>query len=276
MNKKFEIYGKYSLITGAGGLLGVEHSLALLEVGSNLVITDINLERLNGLKKYLNSKFPQRNIVVYEMDVTNEDSIVTVQKSLEKENIKVNILVNNAAINPKAEKDSNINSSSRLENFSRNAWDIEISVGLTGAFLCSKVFGAKMASSGDGGCIINIASDLSIIAPDQRLYKLKGVEEGKQPVKPITYSVIKSGLIGLTKYLATYWAESKVRCNALSPGGIYTSQPEEFVQKIRELIPIKRMAKSDEYRSAIQFLCSEASSYMNGHNLVMDGGRSVW
>ena len=107
-------------------------------------------------------------------------------------------------------------------------------------------------------------------------YEIKNLSDDVQPVKPITYSVIKSGLIGLTKYISTYWSDRNVRCNALSPGGVFNNQPEEFVEKISELIPLGRMANKDEYRAAIQFLCSEASSYMNGHNLVMDGGRSVW
>lgn len=133
-----------------------------------------------------------------------------------------------------------------------------------------------MAQSGKGGVILNIASDLSVISPDQRLYRKAGVPEESQPVKPVTYSVIKSGLVGLTRYIATYWADRGVRCNALSPGGVYTGQPEEFVQRLTSLIPLGRIAARDEYRSAIQFLCSDASIYLNGHNLVMDGGRSIW
>ena len=115
-----------------------------------------------------------------------------------------------------------------------------------------------------------------MISPDQRLYRTEGIENHLQPVKPVTYSVIKSGLIGLTKYLATYWADKGVRCNALSPGGIYSGQGEDFVSKLTSLIPISRMALADEYRSSIQYLCSDASSYMNGQNVVVDGGRSVW
>ena len=128
----------------------------------------------------------------------------------------------------------------------------------------------------NGGIILNIASDLSVISPDQRLYKKPNKDEESQPVKPITYSVIKTGLIGMTRYLSTYWIDKGVRCNSLSPGGIYTSQDEEFLSKIKNLIPMGRMAKKEEYRSTIQYLCSDASSYMNGQNIVVDGGRSVW
>ena len=147
---------------------------------------------------------------------------------------------------------------------------------LTGAFLCSQVFGAAMVKDGKGGVILNIASDLSVFSPDQRLYRKQGLADNMQPVKPVTYSVIKAGLIGLTRYLATYWADDKVRCNALSPGGVFNGQGDEFVQRLSSLIPLGRMASKDEYRAAVQFLCSDASSYMNGQNMVIDGGRSAW
>ena len=126
------------------------------------------------------------------------------------------------------------------------------------------------------GVILNVASDLAVIAPDQRLYRQPGLAAELQPVKPVTYSVVKSALVGLTKYLATYWCEQGVRCNAISPGGVYNNQPDEFVQRLNKLIPLGRMANVDEYQGAIIFLCSDASSYMNGSNLVVDGGRSCW
>jgi NAD(P)-dependent dehydrogenase (short-subunit alcohol dehydrogenase family) len=133
-----------------------------------------------------------------------------------------------------------------------------------------------MAQVSSGGVILNIASDLSVIAPDQRLYRKHGLTEDLQPVKPVTYSVIKAGLIGLTRYLATYWADKGIRCNALSPGGVFNGQGEEFVARLTSLIPLGRMADRDEYRAAVQFLCSDASCYMNGQNIVIDGGRSAW
>ena len=126
------------------------------------------------------------------------------------------------------------------------------------------------------GVIVNIASDLAVIAPDQRIYRDETLPDEQQPVKPVAYSVVKSGLIGLTRYLATYWADCGVRVNAISPGGVYNNQPPEFVARLAQLIPLGRMARADEYRKAIVFLCSDASSYMTGQNLVMDGGRSCW
>ena len=154
-------------------------------------------------------------------------------------------------------------------------WNQDIAVGLTGAFLCARTFGEIMAKQGKG-VILNIASDLALISPDQRLYRKSGLPDQAQFVKPITYSVVKSGLIGLTRYLATYWADCGVRCNALSPGGIHVDQEEDFVQRLSQLIPMGRMASKDEYKAAVAFLVSDASSYMNGANLVMDGGRTVW
>ena len=124
------------------------------------------------------------------------------------------------------------------------------------------------------GSVVNMASDLSIISPDHRIYGL--TKDGKRIVKPVAYSVVKAGIVGLTKYLSTYWADRGVRSNSLSPGGVYTNQEDDFVQKISKLIPLERMAGQSEYIGAIQFLCSDASKYLNGQNIIMDGGRSVW
>ena len=273
MINKFTLEGKVALITGASGLLGVEHSSSLLESGATVVMTDIDK---SGLVKAFNNliKIYNKERVIFKvMDVTNKKSIQDVYRDLKKDKLNIDILVNNAAIDPKVQKDS-IVESSRLENFSVDDWDFQIKVGLTGAMLCSQVFGKEMARRGQG-VILNIASDLSTFAPDQRLYKKDGLQPEQQPVKPVTYSVIKHGLIGLTKYLATYWADKGVRCNALSPGGVFNGQGDDFVQKLTHLIPMSRMATKDEYRGAVQFLCSDASAYMNGQNIVMDGGRSV-
>jgi NAD(P)-dependent dehydrogenase (short-subunit alcohol dehydrogenase family) len=224
----------------------------------------------------LSEQYDSARMIVAVMDVTDPESITAVRDMLVTRGVRVDILINNAAIDPKVTKDQGLIEASRLEHFSLEQWNLQLAVGLTGAFVCSQTFGSAMAQDGKGGVILNIASDLSVFAPDQRLYRKEGLPEELQPVKPVTYSVIKTGLIGLTRYLATYWATQGVRCNALSPGGIYTGQPEDFVQRLTSLIPVGRMASKDEYRAAVQFLCSDASTYMNGQNIVMDGGRSVY
>jgi NAD(P)-dependent dehydrogenase (short-subunit alcohol dehydrogenase family) len=271
----FDLSGRSALITGGGGLLGVAHAEALLGIGATLVLTDISDKDLMAAAKTLRDRFPSGNIHTFMMDVTSESSIVETANDIVDLGLRIDILINNAAINPTANSLVGQVRTTRLENFSLDRWNLEVSVGLTGAFLCSKVFGTSMASDGKGGVILNIASDLSVIAPDQNLYRQEGLADDLQAVKPVTYSVIKTGLVGLTRYLSSYWADKGVRANALSPGGVYIDQDQEFVTRLEQLIPMGRMAQPDEYIGAIQFLCSDASSYMNGQNIVMDGGRSV-
>ena len=273
--EKFDLTGKTALITGAAGLLGREHAAALLESGARVVLTDLKNLPLSKLARDLCLQYDSQKVIISNLDVTKPKTIKDLARSLSEKRIRVDILVNNAAIDPKVKGEQGIVETSRLEHFSLDQWNLQISVGLTGAFLCSQVFGSAMSEDGQGGVILNIASDLSVFAPDQRLYRQEGLPDALQPVKPITYSVIKTGMIGLTRYLATYWATKGVRCNALSPGGVTNGQGLEFVQRLSALIPLGRMAEKDEYRSAVQFLCSDASSYMNGQNIVMDGGRSV-
>lgn len=274
--EKFDLTGRTALITGAAGLLGKEHAAALLECGARVVLTDIAAAALQSAQAELVQSFPPERIVIAVMDVARPDDIREVAERLWSDGMRIDILVNNAAIDPKVSGERGMTETSRLENFPLAQWDLQLAVGLTGAFLCSQVFGAAMAGDGKGGAILNIASDLSVFSPDQRLYRKAGLADDLQPVKPVTYSVIKAGLVGLTRYLATYWADKGVRANALSPGGVFNGQGEEFVLRLASLIPLGRMARRDEYRSAVQFLCSDASSYLNGQNIVMDGGRSVW
>jgi NAD(P)-dependent dehydrogenase (short-subunit alcohol dehydrogenase family) len=273
MTNKFQLTDRVALVTGAAGLLGVEHVKALLECQALVVLTDINEDSLKEVYQSLFSEKTKHLLVYKVMDVTCKESIQKVADELSKDDLFVEILINNAAIDPKVKENSALEMS-RFENFLVDDWNFQLKVGLTGAMLCSQVFGSLMASH-ERGVILNIASDLSVIAPDQRLYMKDGVAPGEQPVKPVSYSVIKHALIGLTKYLSTYWADKGVRCNALSPGGILAGQDTDFVKKIENLIPMQRMASKDEYRGAIQFLCSDASSYLNGQNIVMDGGRSA-
>ena len=269
----FRLDGRVAVITGGAGLLGYQHAATIAGLGGIPVLLDINAEALAAnaarLAEETGCQAPS-----YVVDITELQALETVGQQLLAEYGRVDILINNAARNPKVESAGD-KDFSRLEHFPWEQWQLDLNVGLGGAFNCAKVFGAQMARQGRG-VIVNIASDLGVIAPDQRLYRVDGREAEQQPVKPVTYSVVKHGLIGLTKYLATYWCEQGVRCNALSPGGVYAGQNDVFVSKLTQLIPLGRMAEADEYRGAIAFLCSDASTYMNGANLVMDGGRSIW
>ena len=273
--KIFDISGRTALITGAAGLLGHAHAKALLEISGNVILTDVNESELIKTQEVLKKKYPIKKVDIFLMDVTSEKSIRDVSKNIKDLGLRVDILINNAAINPTANSLAGNERNTRLEDYSLNQWNMEINVGLTGAFLCSKEFGTAMAADERGGVILNISSDLSVIAPDQRLYRQTGLEDDLQAVKPISYSVIKTGLLGLTRYLSSYWPEKGVRANTLSPGGVFIDQDAQFVARLEQLIPMGRMANQDEYIGAIQFLCSDASAYMNGQNVVIDGGRSI-
>jgi NAD(P)-dependent dehydrogenase (short-subunit alcohol dehydrogenase family) len=270
----FSLKDRVAVITGGGGMLGYQHAAAIASAGGKLALLDISAEGLERNAASLRQEFGA-DVLPLVVDIARLEAVEASQQAVVQRFGDIHILVNNAARNPKVENSAEKNFS-RLENFPSEQWQLDLDVGLGGAFNCCKVYGGRMAEASISGVIVNIASDLGVIAPDQRIYKVDGRPAHLQPVKPVTYSVVKHGLIGLTKYLATYWCDQGIRCNALSPGGVYAEQNDVFVSKLTQLIPMGRMANADEYRGAIVFLCSDASSYLNGANLVMDGGRSVW
>jgi NAD(P)-dependent dehydrogenase (short-subunit alcohol dehydrogenase family) len=270
---KFRLDGRVAIITGGAGLMGIQHARVVAEAGGTPVLWDIQGAAAADQAREIDARYGVTASGL-AVDITDPEAVKAGLADALARYGRVDILINNAANDPKVTPGMDL-AWSRLENFSLELWLQDLAVGLTGAFLCSQAVGSYLARQG-GGVILNIASDLGVIAPDQRIYRRPGLPEEQQPVKPVTYSVVKHGLIGLTKYLATYWADKKVRVNALSPGGIYTNQPDEFVQKLTNLIPLGRMAGKDEYQAAVLFLVSDASSYMTGANLVIDGGRSTW
>lgn len=263
----FSLHHKVVVITGGAGLLGLKHAEAIAEAGGTPILVDVDEERLHNIKN-------SHGFHTEVCDITKKENLTRLFERILKNFPSVDVLINNAAINPKVE-DNGMLQSSRLENYSMESYEKELAVGLTAALLCTQIFGAHMAKKGSG-IIINIASDLGLIAPNQDLYKKEDLLDEMQPVKPVTYSLIKHGLIGLTRYTATYWADKGVRCNALAPGGVENGQDEVFLHRIKKLIPMGRMGHVDEYKAAIVFLSSVASSYMNGAVLSIDGGRTAW
>lgn len=274
VNDLFRLDGQVVVITGAAGLMGRRHAEAVVAYGGIAILLDLDQQRVDDQASELNEKFTAGAFGL-QVDITDEDSIANSCKLICERFGKVDGLVNNAANNPKVEAAADKNFS-RLENFPLDVWQQDIAVGLTGSFLCAKHFGQAIAKNPQGGSIVNISSDLGLIAPDQRLYRKDGVADDMQPVKPVTYSVVKTGLLGLTRYLATYWADQNVRCNALCPGGIENGQDSAFLAEVHARIPMGRLANDDEYQGVLIFMLSRASAYLNGAVIAVDGGRTAW
>ena len=265
---------KVAIVTGGSGFLGRQHCLALAEHGAtvyNFDLTQIETDLID--KDNLSSVL----IKFIACDISNEIEVGKAVAKVLRDGKKIDILVNNASIDHKVTRNlANNLTDYRFENFDFSSWEKEIGVGLNGAIYCSK-YVAKNMIFNKSGSIINIASDLGVIAPDQRIYlREKQGLEAMRFYKPFSYSVIKHGLVGLTKYLSTYLAEYGIRVNTLSPGSIENEQDAEFLNNLRSRIPMGRLANVQEYKGAIQFLASDASSYMTGQNLIIDGGRTTW
>jgi len=265
---------KFALITGASGLLGQYHADALAEIGYNLVLVDINSTQLSKLKKNLSLKFKNVRKFFYQCDITKEKQVKNLKMKLEKNNIFINCLVNNADNNPTMIKGKGMKNY-KLENYKSENLNEEIKVGIFGTFICSKYFGSSMSKKG-GGIIINISSDLGIKAPDQRIYDRSENILKVKNFKPISYSISKHAIHGITKYISTYWGHKNVRCNTLALGAVFNNQSKSLVKNVKKRIPLNRWAKKTEYKKAVQFLANEENSYMTGQTLTVDGGRTIW
>lgn len=258
MNTKFkDLKNKNIVITGGNGFIGKQLCNAFLDQGSKVFILDIT-----------NPKFKNKSIF-FKTDITKENDLKKFLTFLKQRKIRIDVLINGAAKDYVPTKKNLNKEKLSLENFSEKVWKEDLDVGLTGSFLTTKILGSYMAKSKKNGVILNISSDLGIIAPNQDIYKKNNF------IKPVSYSVVKHGIIGLTKYTASYWAKKNIRCNAIAPGGIFNNQDNSFIKKINQLIPLGRMAKKNEYNGLILFLCSDLSSYITGSVIVADGGRTI-
>ncbi len=259
---RFSLEGKVAIVTGSSGLIGKAFCDALKEARAIVVAADINAN--DDIKK---------DYYFHYTDITNEDSVKELSDTIINKYGKIDILVNNAAINDMFEDPKATLELSKFENYPLELWEKSLKVNLTGTFICSKIIGKQMLQNKKGS-IINIASTYGINAPDQSLYIN---EAGEQMFfKPPAYSVTKGGVIMLTKFLAAYWGKSGIRVNTLTPGGVENGQDDFFINKYSNKTPLNRMASVEDYKGAIVFLASDASSYMTGANLIVDGGWTAW
>lgn len=275
MDRLFSIEGRVCVVTGGGGLIGSKHAEAVLEGGGVAALLDIAPEGMERTREALSGRFPGGKVETFVTDITKKGQLSRVRDELLEKYGHIDALINNAANNPKVEGSSKNLGAIQFHNFPLDMWEDDIAVGLTGAMLCSQVFGGAMEQQG-GGVIINISSDYGIIAPNQGIYRKEGLPESEQVVKPVSYSVVKHGIMGLTKYLAVYWAKKGIRVNTLCPASLENGQDPEFIRKISELIPMGRMSRPDEYVGTVLYMLSDASSYMTGATVVLDGGRTIW
>jgi len=267
--------GKTALITGGAGLLGPEHGVGLARYGAVVILLDIFADGLAEARQRVLNQVVGACVETTTADITDKVSLEQVRDEFDKKGMPIDILINNAALNPKMMDCMDGGKSGTVEDYDMTLWDKEVGVGITGTFLCCRVFGTAMAKRG-AGSIVNIASDLAIQAPDQRIYSPTGRIEDVTNFKPIGYPVVKAAMLGLNRYLATYWAHKGVRVNALIPGAVFNNQPDSLIKEVSRRVPLGRWADRKDYQEAIAFLASDASSYMTGQELVMDGGRSIW
>ena len=266
----FRLTGQIALVTGAAGLLGSEFSRALAEAGASVVLADLDED---GAKLCAEGLRSEGFLAAHaKVDVRDSGSVkALIESSLHKHH-RLDILVNSAALDPKFDPDHHEQTSNSFEDYPLEAWNQALDVNLTGMFLVSQAAVRPMVVQG-GGVIINICSTYGLVGPDQRLYE----REGHPPqFKPVYYSVTKAGVLGFTRYLSTYYAGKNIRVNALTPGGVFNDHDDEFVKKYAARTVLGRMARRDELNGALLFLASDASSYMTGANLVVDGGWTAW
>jgi NAD(P)-dependent dehydrogenase (short-subunit alcohol dehydrogenase family) len=260
----FSLENKVAIVTGACGLLGTQHCEALTLAGAHVVVADLH----EGVCGELAGRLGKSHLAV-GLDVTSKESIQSARQRILDKYGRIDVLVNNAAINDMFENPALAVEQSKFEHYPLETWERSWNVNVTGVFLCSQILGEVMAEQGSGS-IINIASTYGVVAPDQSIYRNEAGEQTfyKSPAYPVT----KSAVIGFTKYLAAYWGHKGIRVNALSPGGVENHQDPFFKSNYSNKTLLGRMAAPTDYRGAVVFLASDASAYMTGGNLIVDGG----
>ncbi len=264
----FTLEGRVAVVTGALGLLGKNHCRALAAAGASVVVTDLDDARCRGFAAELGPR-----ALGAGADITRKDSVQDLTRAVLDRFGAVDVLVNNAAINDMFESPAAGAELSRFESYPLELWQRSLDVNVTGTFLCCQVLGAAMARRGRGS-IVNVASTYGMVAPDQSLYQRP---DGTQTFyKSASYPATKGAVLALTRFVAAYWGKRGVRCNSLSPGGVENGQEEYFVEAYARKTPLGRMSRPTELAGALVFLASDASSYVTGSNLVVDGGWTAW
>ena len=265
----FSLANKVVIVTGGAGLLGQVFCQALVDVGAHVAIVDLDLASAETAAKKINKSDAQK-VVAFESDITSPESVTQMVANVVKQLGRIDVLVNNAA-----SKGSSLDAFfESFEDYSLKTWREVMSVNIDGLFLVAQAVGKQMKKQG-GGSIIQTSSIYGVVAPDQRIYE--GSEyNGRAINTPAVYSASKAAVNGLTSYLSTYWASSKIRVNSLTPGGIASGQNSEFNKKYSNRVPLGRMGEASELVGALIYLASDASSYVTGQNLIVDGGLSAW
>jgi len=276
MERFFDLNGKVSLITGGAGLLGVQYAEALAEAGSNIVLVDLNLKGCVEKTREIEKRY-SIEVLPLKANISDQGSVREMVKKAVKRFGRIDILINNAAFTAKFGSKKTKGYFSPVEEYPLNLWNEAISVNLTGMFLCSQEVGKQMVRQ-KSGVIINISSIYGLVGPDHRIYE--GIKNPYNLQKgmntPLVYSATKGAVLSMTRYLATYWAKKNIRVNCLTLGGVFEGHENRFVKNYSYRTPLGRMARKEETKGAILFLASDASSYMTGANLVLDGGWTAW
>jgi 2-deoxy-D-gluconate 3-dehydrogenase len=273
IQEKFDLTGRVAIITGGVGLLGAEFCKTLAEAGAAVAVVDLNASAAQAVADTLTKSGYKAQ--AFTVDITQTDSVNAMVENVLSAFGRIDILVNSAALDPKFDPDAVKKgiTPGAFEDYPLEQWNAALNVNLTGMFLITQACVKPMLAQGKKGSIINICSTYGLNGPDQRIY----IKDGERVAfKPVYYTVTKAGVMGFTKYLAAYYAGTDIRVNALTPGGVFNNHEDYFVENYSAKTIIGRMAKKDEMNGALLFLASDASSYMTGNNVVVDGGWTAW